>query len=48
MLPKIKTNNVKVRCFTLAIGDEEQDKGFVLHQVEDGLFVGVIFRRGVW
>lgn len=31
----------------LTVGDQQEDKGFVLHQVEDGAFVGVIFRRGV-
>lgn len=32
----------------LTVGDEQEHEGFVPPQVEDGLLVGVIFRRGVW
>lgn len=30
---------------TLTVTDEQQDEGFVPHQVDDGLFVGVILQR---
>lgn len=33
---------------TLTVADEQEDKRFVLDQVDDGLSVGVILRRGVW
>lgn len=31
----------------LTVADEQEDEGLVLHQVEDGPSVRVIFRRGV-
>lgn len=37
-----------LRCLMLTVGDEQEDKSFVFYQVEDGPFVGVILRRGVW
>lgn len=35
-------------ALVLTVADEQEDKGFILYQVEDGLFVGVILRRAVW
>lgn len=37
-----------MRGFTLTVTDEQQHEGFVLRQVDDGLFVGVILRGAVW
>ncbi len=34
-------------CLTLTVAGEQEDKCFILYQIDDGLFVGVIFRRRV-
>lgn len=43
-----KTRWFSVWCFTLTVGDKQEDKSFILYQVDDGLLVGVIPGRRIW